>query len=599
MAGFFGCTGLARAAGSRRLMRMALAQNVIGPVARVVTSTSALAVFGSIDASIHVDRESKDTLALAGYVRLGRRALDARGLLQAWQEAGESLLDELRGEFAIAILARGGTAVHVARDHHGSRPVYVGRMKGGGIAFGTSIAPLVHGGVPSDVDHDALVRSLILGYPTAPQTALTQVRQLGPGESWTLAPRGVQRRARYYTPRERIAPARTLAEAARVIDRAVTRAVRDALPQTTANEPTGRVGAFLSGGLDSAIVLARLKESGASVDAYTIYFGDRLPGEIRYARAVAEHLRVPHHVLTLDARAFCDGVNDAVMHLEDVLSEAIAVPNYLLAKQARRDGVSVLFTGEGGDQSFGGPKNIGLAISRAYAGHPAAPPIGDAYARIHQYLASDLEIALTPEVRVAFDERQLFADVADRFFGDLAPRGRDKSFIGGVMVGNTVIKGGNNILPKVAKTIGAAHDLALRCPLFDPRLIDLAFTVPPWQKLRGAYEEKLVLRRAARRSLPREVVDRPKRGMSLPLDAWFDGALGDLAHDVLTQHAVASRGVFRWSYVERLLRREPLPTDLARARSTEKLWLVLVTELHLEALDQMTASARRQVGRAA
>lgn len=580
MAGFFGCARLSSVEARRRLDRMALAPTIVGPISRA--ERAPLAVFGSRDASLATGDHAGVTLALAGYVRRGRAALGARALLDAWLAEGDPLLEELTGEFAFAVVD--GDSVRVARDRHGSRPVYVGELGGGRVAFGTSIAPLVYAGVPVALDHDALVRSLVLGYPTAPQTALAKVRQLGPGEVWTVAPRAA--RSRYHVPRERLAEDRPLSRAARAIDSVVTRAVHDALPRPDAGEPVGRVGAFLSGGMDSAIVLARLHELGVRVDAYTIYFGDRLPGEIRYARAVAEHLGVPHHVLELDARKFEAGIDDTVLHLEDVLSEAIAVPNYLLAKQAARD-VSVLFTGEGGDQSFGGPKNVALAVTQAYAGHPAAPPIGDAYARIHQYLASDLDIALTPDVRRAFDEGQLYDDVANPFFGSRAPRGRDKSFVGGVMIGNTVIKGGNNILPKVAKTIGAAHDLALRCPMFDPRIVETAFTVPPWQKLRGALEEKIVLRRAALRSLPAHVVNRPKRGMSLPMEAWMKGALGERARDVLTRRAVEDRGVFRWEYVERLLRRKPLPMDLARPRSTEKLWLVLVTELHLAALDRL------------
>lgn len=583
MSGFFGCTGLTPDRAAARVARMALAPTVVGPVSPA--GSAALRVFGARDATVFEDPASGDALALAGYARREGRLLDAAALLDAWRLEGEALLAALTGEFAFAVLV--GETLCVARDHHGSRPVYVGEMADGGVAFGTSIAPLVYGGVSTELDRDALVRSLVLGYPTAPQTALRHVRQLGPGEIWTItAPRA---RRQYYVPVERLDRSRSPAMAAREIDEAVTRAVRDAVPPGLASS---RVGAFLSGGLDSAIVLARLHELGVPVDAYTIYFGDRMPGEIRYARAVAEHLGVPHHVLEVDARTFCDGVEPAVMHLEDVLSEAIAVPNYLLAKQAARD-VSVLFTGEGGDQSFGGPKNGALALTHAYAGHPAAPPIGDAYARIHGYLAGDLDVALTPDVRDAFDAEQLYEDVANGFFGARAPRGKGKSFVGGVMIGNTIVKGGNNILPKVAKTIGAAHDLALRCPLFDRRLVQLAFTIPPSQKLRGAFEEKLVLRDAARRSLPHDVIDRPKRGMSLPIGAWFDGALGDLARDVLTRRAIVARGVFRWSYVEALLRREPLTSDPARPRSTEKLWLVLVTELHLRALDHLAANARQ------
>jgi asparagine synthase (glutamine-hydrolysing) len=158
------------------------------------------------------------------------------------------------------------------------------------------------------------------------------------------------------------------------------------------------------------------------------------------------------------------------------------------------------------------------------------------------------------------------------------------------MRANVALKGGNNILVKVAKMVGA-HDLALRSPLFDREVIELALTIPPWQKLWGT-DEKTVLKRAALRSLPRAVVERPKRGMAVPLRAWLNGALGDLARDTLTPRAVRDRGIFRWEYVQRLLCLERMPTDLVRSRSAEKLWLVLVTELHQRALERLATGWR-------
>jgi asparagine synthase (glutamine-hydrolysing) len=583
MGGFVGFAGGDRALLGSRLSRMLEAPTIVGaPID--ATGGGPLRAFGARDVDFAEDAARGEAIAIAGYARRDRRAIRAAELLVVLRRSGIAAIESLSGEFAIAVVR--GDEIVVARDRLGTRPLYVGEVAGGAVAFGTSIAPLVYAGVDAEIDRDALARSLVLGYPTAPQTAFARVRQLAAGEMWTLAPKRTIRR--YYRPEERLAARRSIADAAKLVDREVTRAVRDAIPKT------GRVGAFLSGGIDSAIVLARLHEAGARVDAYTLHFGERLPGEIRYARAVAEHLGVRHHLLELDARRFSDGVEPAALHLEDLLSEAIAVPNFLLARLAARD-VDVLFTGEGGDQSFGGPKNVGLALARTYRGHPASPPIGETYLQIHQYLANDVDVALVPELRAAFDPERLAADVVAPFFDDGIP-GREQaghSFIGQVMIGNTVIKGGNNILPKVAKTVGAANDLALRSPFFDPRILRAAFTIPPWQKLRGASEEKLVLRLAARRSLPRHVIDRPKRGMTLPLSAWFDGALGVMARDVLTARAVRARGVFRWPYVERLLRRERIPGDMARSRTDAKLWLVLVTEIHQRAIDRIARDASR------
>lgn len=552
MVGFFGCHDAAHA-----FSRM------IEPVTQATRVGAQCAWFGARDAS--GARDGDDWVVVSGYVQDGARSLDARAILDRLRSSGARAVGDLGGEFALA--ARVDGDVILARDRYGTRPLYHARLREGH-AFATAIAPLLKAGARDDVDRGAVVTSLVLGYAPAPATALAHVRQVPPGHVVHIGKRVTSRR--YYAPRERLS-SRGLAASARTLDRALTRAVERAPKH-------GRVGAFLSGGLDSSLVLARLHELGHRVDAYTLHFGDRLPSEIRYAQAVARHLGVRHHVLELDARAFCDALDPALDHLEDLLSEPIAVPNFLLAREVARR-CDVVFTGEGGDPIFGGPKNVGMLLERAYG----ARRLGEAYMSAHHHLGDDLDEALTPEWRGAFDREALARDIERR----ITPL-RGETFVGRLMVTNLAMKGGSNILVKVAKMVGA-HGLALRSPLFDPLVVELGLTIPPWHKLHGT-DEKIVLKRAVERSLPASVVHRPKRGMSVPLRAWLDGALGELAHDVLSPRRVRERGIFREDYVRKLFAFEKLPTDLARSRVAEKLWLVLVCELHQRAIERWRRS---------
>jgi asparagine synthase (glutamine-hydrolysing) len=543
---------------------------------RPSTQLRAVAIYGARDVEIAADDDG--VLAVYGYVSQGPSRLSARELLALWKARGLEILSQLDGEHSVVVTAGGKTTV--VRDRYGARPLYVAELSGTGVLFSTSIGPLLAAGIPADVNRDAIVRSLILGYVPSPDTAVSRVAQVPPGEAWTLEP--LRTRVRWYVPRERVNTKRSLRGAARALDAAVTNAVERALPEA------GRIGAFLSGGIDSSLVLARIHEAGRAVEAFTLHFGDSLPGELRYAQAVAKHMGVRHHVLELDARAFVAGIEPALVHLEDLLSEPIAVPNFLLAGQAR-SACDVLFTGEGGDPPFGGPKNIGMVLARAYERSPLAPSLASAYMTSHHHLVDDLDAALTPEWRLSFG-----LDALSHLLLEQIDPGRRRApsttFVGGLMRANVALKGGNNILVKVAKMVGA-HDLALRSPLFDREVIELALTIPPWQKLWGT-DEKTVLKRAALRSLPRAVVERPKRGMAVPLRAWLNGALGELARDTLTPRAVRDRGIFRWEYVQRLLCLERMPTDLVRSRSAEKLWLVLVTELHQRALERLATGRR-------
>jgi len=566
--GFFGCEVASDAAAHRVLAGMTTSVAVAHVAAHAVSP--ACAWFGERDAG--GARSGDDWLVVSGYVRSGRAVIDAAALLERLRARGERAIEGLSGEFALAARVRGVT--FVARDHHGTRPAYFAELPSGGHAFATAIGPLIAGGVTSEVDRGGVVTSLVLGYVPAPATSLRHVRQVAPGEIVRFERRPVARR--YYAPRERCDPKRSMSMAARQLDRALTQAVAMA-------PAAGRVGAFLSGGLDSSLVAARLHELGRTFEAYTLHFGDSLPSEIRYARAVARHLGVRHHVFELGPRAFCDAIEPALLHLEDLLSEPIAVPNYLLAREAART-CDVLFTGEGGDPLFGGPKNIGMVLEGLYG----ARRLGSAYMSAHHHLADDLDEALTPEWRESFDADALRQDVERRF-----ERTRPgETFVGQLMVTNLALKGGNNILVKVAKMVGA-HDLALRSPLFDRAVVDLALTIPPWQKLHGT-DEKMVLKRAVARSLPAVVVHRPKRGMAVPLRAWFEGELGVYARDVLTARRVRERGIFRWKYVERLLAGQRFATDLARPRTAEKLWLVLITELHQRSLERLARPGTRK-----
>ena len=568
MSGLAGCVGpdCVRVVG-----RMQTAAGVGAQTLRVCQDV-ALCVFGARDVELAAPGPGASAVVLCGYVLADETRLSATGLLERLRAGGASLLPSLRGEYAVAACLDG--AVTLLRDPLGARPLYVATLDDGGVAFATSIGCLLAAGVSPEIDRDAVVRSLVLGYVPAPQTVLAQVKQIGPGETMSLRPLSAPRR--YFQPRERLDRDRSLRTAAAQLSRGVTRAVARALP------PRGRVGAFLSGGLDSSLVLARVHEAGRDVDAFTLHFGDRLPGELRYARAVAAHLGVRHHVLEVDDRLFCDALAPALEKLEDLLSEPIAVPNFLLAREAART-VDVLFTGEGGDPPFGGPKNVGMALAHAYRDLPGAPSLAASFESAHHHLGDDLDEALTPEWRASFDRARFHAEIVAPFLGEGAP---GETFVGRLMMANTVLKGGSNILVKAAKMVGA-HDLALRSPLFDRDLIELAFTIPPWQKLSGT-DEKLVLKAAAARSLPRSVLERGKRGMAVPLRAWCDGALGALAHDVLTERAVRERGLFRWSYVQRLLRLESTPSDLARSRAAEKLWIALVTELQQRTIARLS-----------
>ena len=205
MAGFVGVAGRAGAEGHAIVARMLAAPALRG---RRATKQGAMAIYGQRDVELACDQEG-GVLVISGYVREGARGMGARELLIEWRRRGPRLLPDLDGEHAFAVSIDGAT--HVVRDRYGARPLYAADLPGGGVLFSSAIGPLLAGGVPTDVSRDAVVRSLVLGYVPAPDTALAGVSQVPAGEVWTLSPR--RRRARWYAPRERIDARRSLNQA--------------------------------------------------------------------------------------------------------------------------------------------------------------------------------------------------------------------------------------------------------------------------------------------------------------------------------------------------------------------------------------------------
>ena len=259
-----------------------------------------------------------------------------------------------------------------------------------------------------------------------------------------------------------------------------------------------------------------------------------------------------------------------IWHLDEPIGDPITQPNYELAAHVSRD-FSVAFNGEGGDPLFGGPKNLTMMLTHWYGGIDRPPNFREqAYLASYRRAYDEWSRLLSADIREQIDPERDLESVLTPFFQADPPR----RLLNKLMAINIRLKGANLILPKVDRMF-AAHGVTPLAPLFDDRLTRLSFQMPPNLKLRSGIE-KYAMKRAYENDLPREIIDRPKSGMRVPVHYWFRDELKRYANRLLSKRNVASVGIFDPDRVQQLLQYN---TEEGPGRYGMRLWMLMTFEV--------------------
>jgi asparagine synthase (glutamine-hydrolysing) len=485
---------------------------------------------------------------------------------------GAGRLADVDGAFAVAWRTADG-AWHLARDAIGERTLYYAPLSDG-LAFASTIpALLATGGVSRTLDVPAVAAYLAYAYVPGEATLLAGIREVLPGE--VLHVRGGRvTRERFWTP-----PAEPAWEPP-PDEAALRRALRACLEDAVARRlPPGEpVGAFLSGGIDSSLVVAlagRLADK--PVLTYSVSFGPDYPNELAWSSLVAEHCGTDHRIVELSPAVVLRYLDEAVGLLDKPIGDPLTVPNALLFREAAAD-AGVALNGEGGDPCFGGPKNVPMLLAE-WLGDGADADAGDgparerSYLRAHQKCFDDLPAMLTDDAAAALAAAPLEAPLRP-WFADA----RWRSFVTRLMALNVTFKGGHHILPKV-DALSAPFGALPRSPLFARPVVEMAFAIPPQLKLRGSVE-KYLLKESVRDLLPPAILERPKSGMLVPVEGWFaprGGPLHAHARERLLD-GLGGWGLIRRPWLERLLAGR---LGGLRPRHGAKTWLLVTLEAWL------------------
>jgi asparagine synthase (glutamine-hydrolysing) len=544
-------------------------------------------------------RELRAELEAAGHAFY--TSSDTEVIVHAYEQWGEAAFGRLRGMFGIGLWDRPRRTLLLVRDRAGIKPLHF-TERNGRLYFGSEIKSLIAAGaVDREIDLQALDHYLSFLYAPRDRSLFKGVRKLPPGHllRWRDGRADVSK----YWEIDATEPFQGSAEdAARSLRAVLADAVRSHM---VSDVP---LGAFLSGGVDSSLVVGLMAEASSQpVKTFCIGFDEPQFDELEHARTVARHFGTEHHefVVRPDGLSILDRL---VEHFDEPFADSSAIPTWYVSEVARRH-VTVVLSGDGGDELFGGydrylphPRvaqfdRLSIPGVRRLAGavwpvlphgvrgknflrHVSRDDNGRYLDSIAFFQADEKDALYSADVRRALAHWDAEGSLGAQFtrFAALPHHSRMMRFDFETYLPE-------DVLTKVDR-MSMAHSIESRVPLLDNQVIDFAATLPAHLKIKNG-RRKHILKEAVRSLLPPGIIDRKKQGFGVPLGVWFRGGLTDVFSDVLRSPRTRQRGYFEPGFVDRLVE-EHLG---GRRDHTLRLWQLMVFELwHRHYLDAPVAA---------
>lgn len=520
----------------------------------------------------------------------------------------EQTIAKINGMFAFVLYDRQEKYLHFVRDRFGKKPLYLG-WAGKSLVFASELKGIMaHPDFVRQINNDALSIYMKYGYVHAPYSIFNGIWQLLPASILSINLANVSAGENLASKMKIFWSLKSVVEEGlkhpiRKSDVIITQEFENKLMHAIDERMIADVplGAFLSGGIDSSIVVALMqKKSTAPIKTYTIGFEQKGFNEAEYAKKIATHLRTDHHEFYVSDQ---DAL-DVVPQLADIYDEPFAdqsqIPTYLISKAARGQ-VTVVLTGDGGDEILGG-----------YDRHTKIPALWNKTQWMPHLLRKNIcQILNLPTQEfyglIKMNNPQFGAQVkraislmglknADDIYDALIsswPEG-DKAVIHGQMplialhdklkwpqnldFTNTMIYGDllsyrpNDLMVKTDRA-SMAVSLEARAPLMDYELCEYAWRLPAHLKIRGG-QGKYILRDILKKYVPEELYDRPKMGFSVPLNDWLKGSLKEWAGDLLSPDALKNQGLLDTALINDLWKNFQNNEDFQPVR--KDLWSIIM-----------------------
>lgn len=522
---------------------------------------------------------------------------DTEAIVHLYDEYGTDCLQYLRGMFAFAIWDERKKELFVARDRVGKKPLLYSHQTNGDLIFGSEFQALLeHPDISREVDPKAIDAYLSYLCVPAPLTAYKQVRKLEPGH-WLKWKDGAIETRRYWQPdfsnKIKISEDEAIEETTRILRESTKLRMISEVP----------LGAFLSGGVDSSVVVALMaQESSQPVKTFSIGFEEQDFSELKYARIVANHVGAEYNEFIVRPNAL-DVLPTLVEHYGEPYADSSAIPTYYVAKETRQH-VTVALNGDGGDESFAGyeryaamglaetyrkiPGVLRKALIEAPAGllptselkrsrvrdakrflAAAKLPRNERYLRWMSTFDRDAKRGLYTD---EFTARLGTAD-AGQFLDEWFAKANGMSILDANLLVDQMTYLPNDLLVKV-DIATMANSLEGRSPFLDHKVIEFAASLPSSLKM-GRFETKSLLKKVAARLVPKEVIYRKKMGFGVPVGNWFRGEMKGFVRESLLSDKSLNRGIVK----SEILRRYVDEHTSGERDHAFQIWTLLMLEL--------------------
>jgi asparagine synthase (glutamine-hydrolysing) len=544
-----------------------------------------------------------------------RTASDTETIVHLYEDRGPEAFERLLGMFAFGIWDAPRRTLTLARDHSGIKPLYYAATPEGDLVFASEVKALFASGLfRAELDSDSIPEFFATGHVSGDRTLLRGIRKLPPGH-WLTWRDGTIRVARFWTLREAAAdnagePApQNMEEAASAFWHRFVTAVRS---QLMSDVP---LGAFLSGGLDSSLIVAAMRALEVpTIETFAVGYADPEANELPFARTVASRFETRHHEVSLTADDFLAAIPRLTWQRDFPLSFEASIPLAAVAEVARSH-VKVVLTGEGSDELFAGYgryrralinltwgrrldrwlPSTARALLRAMTDHLGHGYVGSRVRRsfigqegnaIGAFLEPFSEFGRLDRARLLGATADPFGPLTKLIDEDLLGRNPLEAFLR--LDQETYLE---ELLMK-QDTMSMAASIESRVPFLDHTLRVWAARLPPTMKLQG-WTGKAVVRAAANSHLPPEVIHAKKRGFPVPIARWLREPAGSGLLDAYVLTDLTEAGL-RNEFPRKLVSEHRDGRDHSR-----KLWRLLAFAVWLrETLPRLSAVGRESSSRA-
>ena len=502
---------------------------------------------------------------------------DTETIVHLYEQEGDAFVRHLNGMFALAIWDARRRRLVLARDHVGIKPLYYAELDDR-LVFGSELKPLLVNGMSREIDALALHDYLSLNYVPGPRTIFARAKKLLPGHLLVFDADTCQTQiTRYWDvplPTEYAIPPR-----ARNLESALLELLQIIVQDQMVSDVP--LGAFLSGGIDSSLVVALMSRvSARPVQTFSVGFHDKSYDESPYARLVAETFKTDHHELVMEPRA-----TDVVTTMSEYFDEPFADPSaaavYVISGLAKQH-VKVALSGDGGDELFGGyytyqadkiamwyrrlPRAIGTGLvpalvnrmpvsagkasldfkAKRFVTGGSLPPL-PAHVAWKAFMSEEMKTRLYEGTAFQHGTPRASALLFQEYYDGYAT----KDLVNRMLYVDTKIQLPDDMLTKVDRA-SMAHSLEVRVPLLDLRLVEFMAQLPGDNKVRGL-QLKYLLKRVAAQVLPRAILRRPKAGFNIPLARWLNTDLRATVEQHLSARAIEAQGMLNAQVIAEII----------------------------------------------